>query len=97
MARPKDESGLPLPPAHQRLENAGAMLQAAVFALSADGRLCHLTMSRKLTIAQKAIDHVHDGAAEPKALFKKDPDHSDNAAMAEGWRACVMAVREVRP
>lgn len=93
MPRPKDENGRVLPAAHKRIDGVERVEQAAVFTLSEDRRLCHLTMKRKLTIARKAIDVVVDGATEPKALFKKDPNNAGPPALAEGWSAVLAAVR----
>lgn len=92
--RPRDDRGLPLPPPHVRLEEAPRLEQAAVFAMSADGRAASLTMARKLTLARKAIDHVVDGDAIPKALFKADNDRPDNHFAIEVFRTAVAAVRE---
>lgn len=93
MTRPKDENGYLLPQAHKRIPEADGAVQAGFFKLGSDNRLCHLTTKRKLAIARKAVDHVVDGDAAPKALFKKDTSRPDNHALAEGWDAAVSAVR----
>jgi hypothetical protein len=93
MTRPKDESGRLLPQAHKRLDNAHHLEMAGVRALSEDGRLNHLDLKRKLVIARKAIDHATDGDTPPSWVFKKDPGNPDNRALAEGWDACLTAVR----
>ncbi|WP_312688413.1 hypothetical protein [Brevundimonas nasdae] len=90
--RPKDEEGRLLPQAHKRLDDAPTLEQAAVFRMSDDGRLSFMPLKRKLAIARKAIDHVVDGDAEPKALFRK----TDNTALTDAWRAACDAIREAR-
>jgi hypothetical protein len=96
MARPKDEKGFPMDYAHKRLPEAAALVQAAVWAIKDDGRFSHLTISRKMALAQKAIDHVVDGGAVPKALFKRDKDHPENRAMGELWSIMVRTIVKER-
>lgn len=93
MPRPKDENGYLLPQAHKRIPEADDAVQAGFFALSQDGRLTHLTTKRKLAISRKAVDHVVDGDAAPKALFRKDVTRPENHALADGWDAAVQAAR----
>lgn len=98
MTRPLDEKGRALPAAHLRLdaEDVTRMESAVVFAFSLDGRATFLPLMRKLTLARKAIDHVIDGDAVPKALFKRDPDFPDNHCMGDLWRTACDAVRTTR-
>lgn len=93
MTRPKDENGRLMPQAHKRLPSAHLLELAGVRALSEDGRLNHLDLKRKLMIARKAIDHATDGDTPPSWLFKKDTTNPDNRALADGWDACLTAVR----
>ena len=94
--RPKDEEGRLLPPPHKRLEEAGALEQAGVFALQADGRSVALPMMRKLAMVRKVIDHVYDGDKVPKWITKKDPNDSQNHALLDMWRMVEGVVREAR-
>ena len=94
--RPKDEDGKTLPPPHKRLENVEELEQAAVFAISQDGRSAALPLQRKLTMARKVIDHIVDGDKAPGWISKKDPDDPENRAMYELWMIAERAIREAR-
>jgi hypothetical protein len=94
--RPRDEDGVLLPPPHVRLEQAPDLRQAAVIAMSRDARACALTTARKVTIANKAIDHVVDGDAVPKWAFTKDEDRPDNHFQMDIWKAAKAAVLDAR-
>lgn len=94
--RPKDEDGYLLPPPHTRLPDAAKYEQAAVWAISADSRVCHLPLARKLSLARKAIDHVWDGDNIPAWVKKTDKDRPENDALFAAWRTAVAAIRSAR-
>jgi hypothetical protein len=94
--RPKDDNGFPLKPPHVRLDDAPKYEQAAIFAISADARVAHLTLARKLTLVRKAIDHVWDGDAAPAWVKKTDKEMPENDALWSAWRTAVSAIKAAR-
>lgn len=96
MPRPRDEDGRLLPPAHKRLDEAPDLEQAIVFRWAEDGRLCFLPLKRRLAVARRAMDHIYDGASEPKAFLKPDKMNPSNTACLDAWRAALDIVRSAR-
>src|ERR1700761_2706199 len=95
MPKPKDASGVPLQCAHLRLEKEAPMLrQAAILAMAKDPRSCSLTTAKKVSIANKAIDHVIDGNSVPAFVFVKDLDRRDNRFVYDIWSLAVGAIRD---
>lgn len=88
--RPRDEQGLPLPPAHKRLDMQ-PFRKAALFALAADPRACALPFARKISLIDRAANHVIDGDRAPAWVWAKDDSRPDNHFLPELWR---IAVRE---
>lgn len=95
--RPKDEDGMPLPAPHERLAEAPALRQAGAFALARDSRSAMWNSARRLSVLNKAIDHVVDGDAVPAWVFKKDPDRPDDHCLLDLWNLAVGAIRAARP
>lgn len=91
MPRPKDDRGLPLPAAHERLPNTKELTQAAYVAICG-GNSAHLSAARKIQMAKQAIDHVFDGAAVPKNIYAKDKNDPQNKIMAGLWRLATDAI-----
>lgn len=91
MPRPKDEKGLPLPPAHKRLDMA-PFHKAALFAIASDPRASALPVGRKLALIDRAVDYIIDGDKAPKWVFARDHDRPANTFLVDMWR---LAVREV--
>lgn len=91
--RPKDERGIPLPPPHDRLPEACELRQAGFLALAKDSRSAIWTTKRKVTVLNKAIDHVVDGDRVPAWIFKKDDWRPENRCLFDLWTAAVFAIR----
>lgn len=92
--RPRDEDNNLLPPPHLRLSETPALQERALFAMATDPRGCALTVKRKLSLADKAIDHVVDGDAVPKWVHARDPDFPNNHFLLDLWRLAVDAIRK---
>lgn len=94
MSRPLDENGVALPAAHLRL-NMVPFQTKALFAMAEDSRAVALPVKRKLTLIDRAVDHVVDGGKVPAWVFTPDPEWPGNAFLPELWRTCVKAVEAV--
>lgn len=95
--RPRDDDGNLLPPPHLRLPETPRLQQAALFALAEDPRACAIPVKRKLTLIDRAIDHVVDGDSEPGWIYgKTDAPPLDNTLLVDLWRRAVVVVREAR-
>lgn len=91
--RPKDKNGVPLPAPHERLTEAPMLRQAGALALATDSRSAMWNSSRRLSVLNKAVDHVVDGDSVPAWVFKKDRDRPDNRFLFELWNTAVAAIR----
>ena len=96
MSRPLDDRGRPLPAAHERLPDADRLRAVALSTMAENGRFCFLTLARKVSIANRAIDHVYDGTLPPAAVYKPDPTDPDQKAMASLWRAVTLAIQKAQ-
>lgn len=63
--------------------------------MAKDGRASFLPLARKLSIVNKVIDHIVDGNAVPKHIFRKDDERPDNHFLPELWKTAERAVRSV--
>ncbi len=96
--RPNDEeTGKALPPAHIRLRGtAEPWIGAAVLAVKDDARLCHLTLKRKITLAERALNHVVDGDKQPAWSSKTDRSLPGNHALTDAFRRMCRAIEAER-
>lgn len=93
--RPKDEAGKVLPPAHKRLDMR-PYHEAAYRALADDPRAVALPRLRRLTLIDRAVDHVIDGDKPPKWIEARDHDRPGNKFLLEIWQTAVVACRQVK-
>lgn len=96
MARPVDANGRPMKAAHERLPNADQLRTVAILTMAEDRRFSFLPLARKITLANRAIDHVYDGTLPPAVIYKPDPTDPDNKAMASLWRAMTVAIQKAK-
>ena len=96
MSRPLDADGKPLRAAHERLPNADQLRTVALLEMAKDSRFSFLSLARKTTLANRAIDNVFDGTLPPAIIYKPDPTDPDNKAMASLWRAMTVAIQKAK-
>lgn len=95
MARPKGPDGLPLPPAHRRLDPV-PFHEAALFAMDADPRACALSMKRKLQLIDRAINTTIDGDAAPAWVWVKDESRPNEHFLPDLWNLALNACGRVK-
>lgn len=94
--RPRDPETLALlPPPHKRV-NMIPFQEAALFAMSADRRSPALPVVRKLSMIDKAVDHVIDGDKCPAWVWKADDMRPDNKFLPDLWAIAVAACDRVK-
>ena len=92
MSRPVDANAA----AHERLPNADQLRTVALLEMAKDSRFSFLSLARKTTLANRAIDNVFDGTLPPAIIYKPDPTDPDNKAMASLWRAMTVAIQKAK-